>query len=187
MIRSDTLVRCKLRHMGCLPLWILHVSVVFSLCSVTDQESYGQAQSFQFLVAMFHRFLQRRALSLTSPCAVRWDGSMRNAVRTEVATLDVYTPHAETRASAQRRAIRDLRREGVSRTAPTSIDQLTNISTDPGSRSMIRSRSDPSLAFAGKGGIVSTDAGEFSVLARIDCTCWMDAKGGPHTQSLPVT
>ena len=114
-------------------------------------------------------------------------GSVRNAVRTEVATLDVYTPHAETCASAQRRAIRDLRREGVSRTAPTSIDQLTNISTDTGSRSMIRRRSNPSLAFAGKGGIVPTDAGEFSVLARIDCTCWMGAKGGPHTQSLPVT
>ena len=50
LIRSEMLVRCESRHMGCVPFWILHVSVVFSLCSVTDQESYGQAQSFQFLI-----------------------------------------------------------------------------------------------------------------------------------------
>ena len=137
MIRSETLARCESRHMGCLPLWILHVSVVFSLCSVTDQESYGQAQSLQFLVDHTAcKRVPRGDLDLA--------GSVRIAVRTEVATLDVYTPHAETRASAQQRAIRDLRREGVSRTAPTSIDQLTNISTDTGSRSMIRSRSDRS-------------------------------------------
>ena len=58
----------------------------------------------------------------------------------------------------------------VGRFPLTLIDQLTNISNDPGSRSMIRSRSD-----------------FLSILALIDRTCWMDAHRGLHTQSLPVT
>ena len=58
----------------------------------------------------------------------------------------------------------------VGRFPLTLIDQLTNISNDPGSRSMIQSRT-----------------GELSVLALIDRTCWMDAHRGLHTQSLPVT
>ena len=115
LTRSDMLVRCKPRHMGCLPLWILHVSVVFSLCSVTDQESYGQAQSFQFLVDHTAcKRVPRDDLDLA--------GSVRNAVRTEVATLDVYTPHAETRASAQQRAKSHVMRRKSSRSFRAGMD-----------------------------------------------------------------
>ena len=97
MIRSDTLVRCKLRHMGCLPLWILHVSVVFSLCSVTDQESYGHADSFRDLFADFAHgslcFIHGRGALLGLPKSnLSCISSVKSAVRPEVATLDVlYT------------------------------------------------------------------------------------------------
>ena len=48
-----------------------------------------------------------------------------------------------------------------------------------------RSRSDPFCEVAGNYGIIQTDAGELSVLARIDRTCWMGAQGGPHIEVAP--
>ena len=122
------------------------------------------------------RMLLRRDSSSPGPGVVEGlSTSCRNNPSPEKCDLrreDVIIAIAEKATSAGRVPTLRQQREvtSVGRFPLTLIDQLTNISNDPGSRSMIRSRSD-----------------FLSILALIDRTCWMDAHRGLHTQSLPVT
>ena len=103
------------------------------------------------------------------------------AVPPALASSRVYQQRAET----QPKEIVTSAGRVLTPRPSTSIDQLTNISNDPGSRSVIRSRSDPLCEVAGNCGIIQTDAGELSVLARIDSTCWVGAQGGLHIAVAP--